>query len=525
VAELHPTIGKMPAATKAAGPTFNGASWRHAIFGRLAATEGQRMTIKGLISVCALAALAGCTTDLPVRKIAPGEAAYGYPYRLKFTQFDVAVTWRIVDCKSGEHGAMKFRISAEPKDRAAPDPDRFYAIDPRVLQGPFRTTEFTMEWYDDRSIKSVNSSVDDQTGTAIVDVLTGVAKLAGAALLPAGPHAFVCSDAVMKPLRRISGDDGRKGQEAIVKQAQQDVDDQTLIVTGLTADAASGDDKAKKSLPVAQARLQALTAVLAAEQKKLEDLVGEISQTKAITWPENGHDAAQTQPVRPDDNVLQEWGVATTEASVNVYMGLLPLEGAALSETPPVDGKPNKPIRVYGLPYREPRLMRLYICSPAPCGDDRLTLDSGANVIKASDVQVLQFGTTFYLPFRAQTFASIKSSAAFNQAGVLTSAGTQQIRGAGSGAAEAFKGGAEQVAAIVTGAHSAKTARLQAQADELKAQKALQDAKAALAPVPVDDKQAAIQSYQTDATLATAERSKIEAEQALAAEKALQAPK
>lgn len=164
--------------------------------------------------------------------------------------------------------------------------------------------------------------------------------------------------------------------------------------------------------------------------------------------------------------------------------------------------------------------MRLLVCRAAPCPTDLVAAEADENVLKLSEAQVLQGGTTFLLPFRARTFASIKNAAGFSKDGVLVSAGSSQTRGAGSGAAAAFWGGAEQVAAIATGSRAAEAAKLQARIDEAKARKALADAEAALAAPAADPaKLAQIAAFQPDATLAAAERAKIEAQAALALSK------
>ena len=471
----------------------------------------------------AVALTSACTSELPVTKITPGATASGYPYRLKFTQFEIPVTWRITKCDENAKAPdmpVHLKISAAPKDKASPDPDQFYAIDPRALQGPFRATDFAMEWYEDRSIKSINSSVDDQTGTAIADLLTGVGNIARVALFPGkGENAAppVCPQSVKDALTEIDGSPGNPGQEEMTEKAQRAVEDQTVVVTRLTEKTDPKDDKAKAQLAAAKAVLETLTASLEAEQAKLKRLLDEVSETKTLVWPQTSHDYASSKPVRPSPKALEKWGVDSTSIALNVYFALLPLEGGPL---PSGSNSSNSTRVLAGLPYREPRLMRLYTCSDSPCGDSLDALDNRETVVKASEVQVLQAGTTFLLPFRAQTFASIKSSAGFAQSGVLTSAGSLQSRGAGSGLAAAVKGASEPIAATIKAANSADTARLQARADELKAKKALQDAEAALAPAADADKQAAIKAFQTDATLATAERTKIEAEAALAAARA-----
>jgi hypothetical protein len=473
------------------------------------------------ILLIALATLSGCSSSLAVRKIGPGDTVVGYPYRLKFTQFEIPITWRVIKCDPVQNG-LKFKITAEPKDKAVPDPDYYYAIDPTRLQGPFRNTEFGMEWYEDRSTKAINSSVDDQTGTAIVNTLTAAANLAAGGLLPfGGVGRPMCPKAVTDALAAI---DGKTGQEAITKAAQKEVEEQTAVVTALAAKLAalgtSADEGTKQELARASQLLELETANLAAQQAKLKRLLDVLTDTRTLVWPRRGNEFASdpNAPIRPSQEAMSRWNMPPTSNGANVYLALLPIDGAPLPAAEWLAQQAAIPPT--GVPYREPRQMKLFVCAPNKCSDDAAAIETSKALVKGTEVWVLQGGTMFYLPFRAQTFAHIKSSAGFAQNGVLTSAGSSQLRGAGIGVTETLKGGSEQLSAIVKNAQAADTARIQAKVDEFKAQKALADAEAALLPNPDADKEAAIKAFQTDATLATAERTKIEAEQALAAAKA-----
>lgn len=482
-------------------------------------------------SVCAAIALSGCTSNLAVKKIDIGSTAQGYPYQLRYTQFEIALAWRVTACKVDEPNGLKMKISADITAKTPLDPDQLYSIDPASLQGPFRATEFSMEWYEDRGTKSVNSTVDDQTGPAIINVLTGIGKLAGAGLLPAGGSSK-CSDDVLAALKAINGVKDAagnvvvEGQDSITKKAVKAVEEQTAVLTRLTARAAAlgatVDDQTRNDMGNAQRLLEALKNVLTLEQGKLKSLLEDVTDTRTITWPGDGLTFESKEPIRPSAKAMEKWSMNSTSTGADIYLRLIPKDGQQLpSEAAAVgpDGStptPDPDPSFAGLPYREPRAMRLYICSPAPCAGTSAELEVSKDLVKTADAQVFQGGTTFYLPFKGRTFASIKNSAGFAQSGVLTTAGSNQPRGAGSGAAETFKGAAEQVAAIKVADRTAETARLTALTEEAKAKKALADAQAALVAKPVDEKQALISAYQTDATLATAERTKIEAEAALA---------
>ncbi len=251
---------------------------------------------RALLLALAAVSLSGCVSSLDVHSYQPGISQVGYPYRLRLTQYQVALTWRVTDCdvKAGPQ-ALKLKISADVKEATALDPEQYYVIDPRSLQGLFRTTEFTMEWYDDRTPKSITSSVDDQSAAAIGNVLQGVAKLASTGLIPAGPNPVACTTEVLdslKAIKGVKGDPKKPGQQAVTQAAQKAVDDQTALLTRLNAAAtamgATIDDRTRRTLGQARARLEALTDLLALEQAKLKSYNDVLTDTKTITWPETG---------------------------------------------------------------------------------------------------------------------------------------------------------------------------------------------------------------------------------------------
>jgi hypothetical protein len=559
------------------------------------------------VSLALAATLCGCVSSLNVQRYDDTAPQVGYPYRLRFTQYQVTATWRVVSCDPNAPIPLKIKTTAEIKETTGLDPDQFYVIDPRSLQGLFRTTEFTMEWYEDRTPKSISSDVDDQTGAAIGNVLTGLSKLASAGLgFPGGPpsDATKCSKAVTDALTAINGKPGDKknpGQKAVTDAAQKAVDAQTAIVTKLNADAtamgATLDRGTRDKLGAARARLEALLAVLTLEQGKLKELNDVLTETKTVTWPDAGSEMANKIGLKPSVAAQKRWNLDES-SSVMVFMRLTPIPAGkpaswspdtspAPVPTPPLPPAPAptptpqptattgtdtnggwpagnttarggvapvQPVRpapaapvqpvaaqpapqtdrpkprtrteraatgaIPGLPYREPGRVRLDVCLARPCDGSPDELDTQDRLIASSNGLALQAGTMMYLPFRAQTFAHIKNSAGFAQSGVLTSAGSSQLRGAGSGATDALSGASTQVAAIADARRGAETKRLTAAADEAKAKKALADAEAALSPNPNADDLAKIAAFQTEATLATAEKARDDAVAALAASQA-----
>jgi hypothetical protein len=558
-----------------------------------------------MLSLAVATALGGCVSSLNVQRYDASSPQVGYPYRLRFTQYQVTATWRVVSCDEKAAQPLKIKTSADVKETTGLDPDQYYVIDPRSLQGLFRTTEFTMEWYDDRTPKSITSNVDDQTGAAIGSVLEGVAKLAGAGLgLPGGPPAEknTCSQAVKDALLAIdgrAGDRNNPGQKAVTEAAQKAVDAQTATVTKLNSDAtamgATLDNATRRRLSQARARLEALLAVLTLEQGKLKGLNDVLTDTKTVTWPNTGSIMASRDGLKPSAAAQKRWNLDDS-SSVLVFMRLTPLDPrftmnsmetpqpgttttpppapvplpapnatAAASDWPAGDPRTGQATTIVepasadqplpppvaqpepaplpspqpaaretvrsdvrrtrskaipGLPYREPSVGRLDVCLQRPCDGTPEALDAEERLIASSNGLALQIGTMMYLPFRAQTFAHIKNSAGFAQSGVLTSAGTSQLRGAGSGAADAFTGASTQVGAIVDASRTAESKRLNADVDEAKARKALADAEAALKPAANADDLAKIAAFQAEVALATAEKTRNDAVAALAISRA-----
>lgn len=555
--------------------------------------------------VIAASLLGGCVSSLDVHAFNPGKAQVGYPYRLRMTQYKVTLTWRVISCDAATKEGNKVKITAAVEEGTDLDPTEFYVIDPRSLEGIFRTTEFKMDWYDDRTPKSISSSVDDQSGAAVANVVSGIASLAGTGLLSYGPNSSKCSDEVTAALKAMPA------LKQAVDLAQGGVDDLTGEVASLTARAAAAgatlDARTRKALGAAQDRLAALNTTLKLAQARLKEQVDVLTDIQVVSWPEFGNRFVTDEPIGISAAARKRWNASSLTGDMQVSMrlvrldwpdgpmgpmaratdrrnggagagngtdmtifegagegakqpgskdgGLLPVTSAAtesgvapggnLSAPPPAPRPTPTPTptptstpaspqalapavsrtgarssrRLPGLPYREPARVELIICRGNGCGTDSGRM--GETLILSKKGLALQGGPTLYAPFRSQTFASVKHAVGFSQGGVLISAESSQLRGAGAGAASAFKDAAAAGSDAVDAARGAEAKRLKAAADAATAKKALADAEAALVDGSGPAKQALIDTYQTDAALAAAEKSKLDADAALAAARAV----
>jgi hypothetical protein len=377
-------------------------------------------------------------------------------------------------------------------------------VDPRSLGGPFRNTEFSMEWYENRGLKSINSSVDDQTGPILINVATGLANLAAVGLgSPAGPGSRTCPAAVLAALAAVNGDGETPGSTASVEATERLLAAKTEEVTRLTARATSmGNDvdgRTRDELGTAVRALEALTRQLRLDREKLEEQLEVITAKETFTLSKVGQEGPFTLPKKQ----VEAWNVtSSTVKNANVHLRLYSLEELKATAV----GKPATKRPQTGLPYREPLLSRVQVCSPYACDQEK------TKVIKKLDGPVLQTGKLFYLPFEARTFASVKNGATFSESGVLITATSNQPRAAGVGASDTFKGLSEQTAAFVTGQRGAETALINAKVAQAKAQKDLNDADAALGPPAQATPEATlIAAFETEAAVAKAETTAIEA--------------
>ena len=267
--------------------------------------------------------LGGCVSSLDVHRFDPNRAQVGYPYRLRMTQYKVTLTWRVISCGEMSQEGNKVKVLAEVTDSTDLDPTEFYVIDPRSLEGMFRTTEFKMDWYEDRTAKSITSSVDDQTGAPVANVVTAIASLARAPLVPFGANPNKCSTAVQASLKAIPA------LELAVDKAQRAVGDQTADLAALTARAASAgsalDGKTSKALGATQDRLAALNIILKLAQAKLKDQNDVLTDMRVVTWPEYGNEFETGAPVGPTEGALKRWNAASSSGGIQVSMRLVHL--------------------------------------------------------------------------------------------------------------------------------------------------------------------------------------------------------
>lgn len=470
------------------------------------------MRIQDVGLCCALSlSLSSCTSELVTKPLGNGaEPATGYPIRMPFTQFDVAIKWQAVSCEKPDNGPanIKVNISAEIEPKAALEPSRLYTADPRDLLGWTRSGEASFEWHQNRLLKSVNASADDQTGQMIVNVLSGVGKVATAAFVPAG--ATDCSGAIVDAINAVDK------ATVDVKAASDDLDLKKTrfarIDTTVKALGEGAGRKLQQAWVNADGQMKASEVDLEAKKKALAVALRKVTYSYADTWPKTGAEFATDSPIGIPDAVLNKWDLSSFQGDVakyQVYLSLISRETFNNSQAvPSVEGWK-------GIPYREPALATFKICSNAPCTDSR------SEEVDSFDVPVLQLGPVILLPAENRAFASNKMSGVLNEQGLLESAGYSQVRSSASGASETLKSLGEQVGAVSSFKHVEDTQELEQKLKEAKLKKDLADA--LKSNNPASDTEIQIKALQSQTALVEAETKLLEA-QKLRAEAALVSP-
>lgn len=468
--------------------------------------------MRAIVCLCMAVLVASCSTYLETTKATT--SAVGYPYRLKFTQFDISIKRQIVGCDTKDvdpqkPSPIKVKVSADITPKTAFDPNEFYVIDPRKLSGALKTSETQFEWYADRSAKSVSGAAEDQTGAVVASVLTGVAKLASVGIAAGAGAAPQPCKAIQDQLKKVEDAD------KAVADAQAAVTSKTMILARATAKVsamgAAVDNATRAELGRASSDLEAATQELSLAQAKLATETKPLVHEAKVTWPNDQKPKARMSdaPERLPPGVVKEWKLLTDSdtdsdavvSDLDVYLALDPLEK--------LEAAASSNAKLRGIPYREPVWSRLKVCVAKQCSEK-------GQVIKSWEGLVLQLGPRLVLPFEAPALGSTKVSANFAADGTLEKAGYSQTKAPAAGAADTFKQAAEQVAAIKTAEETRDLAEMEAKTKLAKAQKELKDATDALV-TPVDaDKDATIKALKKDTELANAELALVQAQRALA---------
>ena len=241
-------------------------------------------------SIIGVVSLAAACASLDVEPIKPGPQS-GLKYDLPMTQFQIDISRRATAClsKDGKNdltpgGRLIIGNEAKVKAITVSDPDRIYAIYPDSLSTVLNKASLSVEYHSGtRRLKSINATVEDQAGPAII---SAIKTAAGLGSLPAGTGSFSqmkCKSGLEKEIKKA------RDQKLKMKQATRELEAANLKVTNLKAQIASNaSPDLLENLTKALIEQKAKASVLVGEQKKYADLSEpSVIKHSQITWPVN----------------------------------------------------------------------------------------------------------------------------------------------------------------------------------------------------------------------------------------------
>lgn len=499
------------------------------------------MTKSIIFAATLVLALSGCTTLKVNNFSGKPDERQGIAYFLPFTQFETTVSWT-ASCDTNNGNEFGLTPQAEMTPKTGPDPDGLYVIDYRSLDAFTKTSNVKVDFYDNGAIKAINASADDKTGEILSTTLTAVGKFArvaysGPALTESTQPTFVCSQALINAIRSVevakSGtkpSDGSPEVEGVdqktqkLKAATDLLEAHSIII--LRAGASITDAQRSEHLRLvsevsaAQEELKKATKVLAEARKKITytaepisfparssvfESIDAIAVTPAVLAKWIAFDPAKFRAKKEDPCSNDCLPVFTDELEKLALENSLWLKIVADSDfSDRYKAADNAPSNA-GVRYRIAFPATLKVCGVDKCGGEP---------IKTFAVQMMNQGTTLYLPFKSKAFTNATLSATFAQNGVLTSAGYEQKRAQGealAGAVGTLLGEIGTTFEKVREGEKSQLDLVKEQTELAKAEKELADAQAALVEKELNPDDQAIAALKTETALREAEVANINA--------------
>lgn len=470
-------------------------------------------TKAGALGLSALA-VAGCSTDLTVAPVTPASVAPpGIVYQLPQNQLELVITREIIRCETvGNTYDVAFSLKVDATQQFVPDPSATYSIDYKDLGGMSKATDIVVELYPNGTLKSVNSTLDDQSAQILSKTLSGVINIAKMTLVPGGvlgPGVLQVPRGVRTLELKKNVDPKTKGVDKLPPLCPNSVRTATLqkpkLVASLEkqksnvvqieaelAQRRAAVESAKGGTPNEADTIQRLMKRRDAARKDVEETENALAAVNAIVVVAEDKELPRitrnnpTVELLPPSSLLARWfnqemlpagdGGSTTKRMLDddrehvVPTGLIlkaslttvPLEGKAQTPADP-------PLTTKGLVYRMPARGRLTVCRSDLCGNGK------GGVLLDAMYDAPQLGVYGILPLHNGMFATNTLTADFTSAGAPIKV-SYKTNATGDGAASAFNDATKQALDFRKERASAPVDQTKAQVDLIEQQVKLLDA-------------------------------------------------
>lgn len=439
-------------------------------------------------------------------------------------------------------GRFDVDISAQAAPHWVADLDHAYSISYELMHQALKGTDYAIETYPNGTLKSVNITIDDQTGPAIQSFVSGVAKVAAAVggfplggaqkAVTAGIQAFadwkaqevdkvsLCKPDVRFRLLQRAGlqaqleADGEAGmamlkgiaklEKAQVNQIAErdklkasleamDESDPKRSQASAALKKAEADLRAtgkavadaKASFASAQEVSEKTAARLASIRKSLTVSRSTMLQPKhtKLAFPLEGAQEAEEAWVNP-----QVAALCKMDNQCDLDMGKLRRALAAhagvLASVRKVE--PMQAAVAEGIVYRQPVKATLLVCKQLACVDASGDLAAEPSaVVLSGPVDLPQLGPLAVLPLKNTAFQNNTIGASFSEGGGLTKL-TYKSNAAAAEAAKVFDASADTVVKFKEAKRNQEKAKLDVAASELEARKKMVEAQLALEKAQAD---------------------------------------
>lgn len=449
---------------------------------------------------------------------------------------------RLVPHVTRAQGRFDVEVSAQAVPMWSADLDHAYSVSYELMHQALKGTDYAIETYPNGTLKSVNVTIDDQTGPAIQSFVSGVAKVAAAVggfplggvqtAAAATIKSFaewkasevdtlgLCKPDVRLRLMQRAGlhaqleADGEVGMAMLKKIAKlEKAQVEQIALRDKLKGALEDMDEADPKRSQAAAALKKGEADLRAAAKSVADAKAEFlaaqegsEKTAArLASIRKSLTVSRSTVIRPDQTKLnfalegaadaeEAWvnprvqEICKVDARCDIDFGKLRQSLAAHAGIAAAVRKvaPMSAAVAEGIVYRQPVKAMLLVCKQRPCVDDAggLAAEPSA-VVLSGPVDLPQLGPLAVLPLKNTAFQNNTIAASFSEGGALTKL-TYKSNAAAAEAAKVFDASADTVVKFKDAKRNQEKAKLDVAASELEARKKMVEAQLALEKAQAD---------------------------------------
>ncbi len=423
----------------------------------------QSVLARGAAILIGAVCLVSCTTEL--RKLPESkwqnESATYQPYYLPQLELKVSVSRTLKKCGTRfepEPLPTEVVAAVEMEASYSADETQPIVVDYEALDRPVSQVSLAFERYDNRTLKSINASIEDKTGQVASNVMSGIVTLVTKSVLPArlmASRSWMCKDGIVEAV----------AQRDRLAQRVSALEKKLANLVGVP-DGSPGDPYTD----ALKLQIKDVKGELKEAKENLEPIAAQLRITDVQTWvPRSFSDG--TIRLAPSQILMDRWFVKLDGESAEAELERQNLEKqlavvASIEPSVPNNGLKKIAQNKTALVYREPAKARVRACAMDVCPQGPV---EAPRLLLSKDVDFPQGGTLVPLKLRNGPFDDTSLAATFAPSGAMVSfkyvSAAELVR-----MSETFKEGATAAGTIATSVRNSEVDRLKAEAERIKAE-------------------------------------------------------